>query len=153
MVRKPQSIDGLDPAIIALGIRQPWAELILRGIKTLEIRSQNTRLRGTIYIYASKKVSALAAARDAARAHSLDLVVLPRGLLVGSVELHGSRQATSADAVRAVVPEALVKGQFAWELQNARRFPEPAQVKYLPFGVWFYPYQRGRRAPARRVTR
>ena len=33
---------------IALAIQQPWAELILRGIKTLEIRSQPTRQRGTI---------------------------------------------------------------------------------------------------------
>jgi len=47
---------------IALGIQQPWVELILRGVKTLEIRSQPTRQRGTIYLYASKRPSALPAA-------------------------------------------------------------------------------------------
>jgi len=153
MVRKPETINGLDPAIIALGIRQPWAELILQGIKTLEIRSQNTRVRGTIYVYASKKISDLAAAKDAARTHSLDLEELPRGLLVGSVELYGSRHTTSSDVAQACVPASLLKGQFAWELRNAYRFPEPARVKYLPFGVWFYPYQRGGRAPGIRVAR
>ena len=33
----------------ALGIKQPWVELILRGIKTLEIRSLATNVRGPIY--------------------------------------------------------------------------------------------------------
>src|SRR5579863_360561 len=76
-----------DPAIIALGVRQPWVELILRGIKTIEVRSQDTRVRGTIYLYASKKFSELPAAIDAAHKHDLDCASLPTGLLVGSVEI------------------------------------------------------------------
>jgi hypothetical protein len=40
----------------ALSIRQPYAELILRGIKTVELRSRSTRIVGErFYIYASKK--------------------------------------------------------------------------------------------------
>ena len=40
----------------ALSIRQPYAELILRGIKTIEYRSQRTRTIGErFYIYASMK--------------------------------------------------------------------------------------------------
>jgi hypothetical protein len=38
----------------ALSIRQPWAELILRGDKTVEYRSQPTKIRGRIYIYAAQ---------------------------------------------------------------------------------------------------
>src|SRR5258706_7805396 len=39
----------------ALSIRQPYAELILRGIKTVELRSRSTRIVGErFYIYASK---------------------------------------------------------------------------------------------------
>src|SRR5947208_1239062 len=39
----------------ALSIRQPWAELILRGIKTAELRSRSTSIVGErFYIYASK---------------------------------------------------------------------------------------------------
>jgi len=39
----------------ALSIRQPFAELILRGIKTSEFRSRSTRIIGErFYIYASK---------------------------------------------------------------------------------------------------
>jgi len=39
----------------ALSIRQPWAELILRGIKTVEYRSRPTRIIGErFFIYACK---------------------------------------------------------------------------------------------------
>src|SRR5882757_8309301 len=39
----------------ALSIRQPYAELILRGIKTVEYRTRPTRIIGErFYIYASK---------------------------------------------------------------------------------------------------
>ena len=37
----------------ALSIRQPWAELNLRGDKTVESRSQITKIRGRVYIYAA----------------------------------------------------------------------------------------------------
>src|SRR3954469_15009976 len=39
----------------ALSIRQPYAELILRGIKTVEYRSRATRIIGQrFYLYASR---------------------------------------------------------------------------------------------------
>lgn len=42
--------------MLALSIRQPYAELILRGIKTVEYRSRPTRIIGErFHIYASQK--------------------------------------------------------------------------------------------------
>jgi len=39
----------------ALSIRQPYAELILRGIKTVELRSRSTTIIGErFYLYAAK---------------------------------------------------------------------------------------------------
>ncbi len=41
--------------MLALSIRQPYAELILRGIKTVEYRLRVTRIVGErFYLYASK---------------------------------------------------------------------------------------------------
>ena len=37
----------------ALSIRQPYAEMILRGIKKIEYRTMRTNIRGRVYIYAS----------------------------------------------------------------------------------------------------
>jgi len=39
----------------ALSIKQPWAELILQGRKTIEIRSWNTKYRDYFLIHAPKK--------------------------------------------------------------------------------------------------
>jgi hypothetical protein len=41
--------------MLAISIRQPYAELILRGIKTVELRSRGTLILGErFYIYAAK---------------------------------------------------------------------------------------------------
>lgn len=37
-----------------LAVRQPWASLIAKGLKTIEIRSRPTRIREDIAIYASR---------------------------------------------------------------------------------------------------
>ena len=133
-----------DPEVLALGVRQPWVELILRGVKTIEVRSTDTRVRGTIYLYASKKFSQLPAALDAAQKHNLDGAALPTGLLVGSIEIFRTRAARSHDSAASCVPSALLKAQFAWELRNPVRFPRPLPVRFLPYGVWFYPFRRRR---------
>jgi hypothetical protein len=130
-----------DPQIIALGIRQPWAELILRGIKQIEIRSLNTQVRGRIYVYASKKLSELPEAAAAAARHGVDLETIPRGLLVGSVELYSSLRSTEEDAPAACLPAALLENRFSWKVRNPERFA-PLEVRFLPYGVWFYPFQR-----------
>lgn len=44
-----------DSYIPALSIRQPWADLILDGRKSVEIRSWTTDYRGPICIHVSKK--------------------------------------------------------------------------------------------------
>jgi len=131
-----------DPEILALGVRQPWVELILRGVKTIEVRSTDTRIRGTIYLYASKKFSDLPAAIDAFREHKLDGAALPKGLLVGSVDISATRRARPHDTAAACVPANFLKEQFAWELRNPVRFPRPLPVRFLPYGVWFYPFRR-----------
>jgi hypothetical protein len=132
----------IDPDRIALGIQQPWAELILRGIKTLEIRSRPTRQRGLIYLYASKRPSPLPAAAAVARRHEIDIESLPLGLLVGTVNLVDCRPSRSRDKEAACLPAPLLEGQFAWELSEARPLAVPLTVRFLPYGIWFYPFKR-----------
>jgi hypothetical protein len=134
--------DATDRDRIALAIQQPWAELILRGIKTLEIRSQPTRLRGTIYLYASKRPSQLPAAEAAARRWHLEIASLLKGKLVGTIDLVNCRASRGADQEAACVPADLLQGQFAYQLDRPRRFAAPRSVRFLPYGVWFYPFKR-----------
>ena len=138
---------GFDRERLALGIRQPWAELILRGRKTLEIRSRSTDVRGPIYVYAAKTLSDVPEAAERCVEEGFGIESPPRGRIVGSVSIVGCRRATPADAAASCVPARLLAGKFAWELADAVRLPEPVKPRFLPYGVWFYPFKRrgGRR--------
>jgi hypothetical protein len=126
----------------ALGIRQPWAELILRGEKTIEVRTLPTNVRGPIYLYTSKVLADIPAARSAIARHRLDVDSLIRGRLVGTVEIVDSRPCTPRDAAAACVPVKLLAGKQAWVLTSPHRLKEPLPVRFLPYGVWFYPFRR-----------
>ncbi len=131
-----------DRNLIALGIRQPWAELILRGIKTIEVRSQPTNVRGTIYLYTGKKFADIPAAGEMAEQHALEADALPRGLLVGTVDIIDCRPCTPDDTNAACVPATVLNGKQAWRLANPVRLDQPLKVRFLPYGVWFYPFKR-----------
>jgi hypothetical protein len=66
----------------ALSIRQPWADLIVRGIKTLELRSWTVNYRGPLAIHASQTVD-----RAACQAHGLDPDQVSTGAIIGVVDL------------------------------------------------------------------
>ena len=128
----------------AFGIQQPWAELILRGIKTVEIRTLPVRPGGPIYLYASKQPSKAAYAFAAAERVGLEIENLPRGVLVGTVYVAECLLATPEDVAAACVPEEVLRGKYAWVLSQVTRLESPQPILNPPFGMWFYPFaQRG----------
>lgn len=66
----------------ALSIRQPWADLIIQGKKTLELRNWAVRHRGPLAIHASQTVD-----EAACRANGIDPHTVSAGVLIGTVEL------------------------------------------------------------------
>lgn len=130
-----------DHDLIALGIRQPWAELILRGIKTIEVRTLPTKVRGPIYLYTGQHFADIPAAQEMVERHGLNAAALPRSLIVGTVDIIDCRPCTPDDAEAAGVPSSLLAGKQAWCLANPVRL-EPFQPRFLPYGVWFYPFKR-----------
>ena len=132
--------------LIALGIRQPWAELILRGIKTIEVRTLATNVRGSIYLYAGKRFADVPAAGEMMEKHGLRTDELIFERLVGTVDVVDSRSCTSRDAAAACVPRSLLDGKQAWCLAHPVRLEDPLRVRFRPYGVWFYPFKR--RTPA-----
>jgi hypothetical protein len=139
--------------LIALGIRQPWAELILRGIKTIEVRSLTTRLRAPIYLYTSQKLADIPAARNAVARHQLNADGMELGLIVGTVEIVECRPCRPDDADAACVPAELLRGRNAWRLANPVRLDIPLKPRFLPYGVWFYPFRRRNAGSPRRGRR
>ena len=132
----------LDMDRIALGIKQPWAELILQGVKTLEIRTRPTRVRGPIYLYTSQKLATETFATAAFERYRLVPDDMTKGMIVGSVSLVDCRPTTPEDALSACLPPELLADRYAWVLEAPKRLLLPQPVRFLSYGVWFYPYKR-----------
>lgn len=138
------------PDLLGLSIRQPWAELILRGIKTIEIRRLPFHRRETIYVYATREFSDLPGTREALERHDLPIENLPRGIVAGTVEIIDCREAVTDDSATACVPAKLLEGRYSWVLGNPRRFDPPLVPWNLPYGMWFRPFGHRRAKPHRR---
>jgi hypothetical protein len=83
-----QPRDVTEPTI-ALSIRQPHVEAIFRGIKKIEYRREATSRRGRILIYSAKLFAEnLEDWVEEYGFQKLNLDELPRGFVVGSVELY-----------------------------------------------------------------
>jgi len=89
--------------MMALSIRQPWACLILKAGKDIENRCWPTRYRGRMLIHAAKGCTrdelegALDFAEDVSGVrYSVDLKTIPRGGIVGSVEVVGCVRASTS---------------------------------------------------------
>jgi hypothetical protein len=142
--------------MLALSIRQPFAELILRGIKTVEYRSRPTRVIGRrFFIYASKAAAAkavwsrdLAAPGEALPPWMIELAeqvgmiepgtfaLLPRGVIVGSAVIEKCVQ------LKHPHPNPLPggEGMYAWHLADVERAKTLRKPKGCPQPVWFNPF-------------
>jgi hypothetical protein len=119
----------------ALSVRQPWAELILRGSKTIECRTRPTFVRERIWIYAAEG----RARRDTLSTITIpDHAALPRGVLVGSVELVACRRLRSSDAAAACMP--IDFEGFAWLVVHPERLATPLRPTGRPQPEFFLPF-------------
>jgi hypothetical protein len=142
----------------ALSVRQPYAELILRGIKTAELRSRGTRIVGErFYLYASRKKWSVAGGRWPVKAWSADLSVgTPPGWMVELAAqvkliepelLRGAPLPTGLIVGTAVIEKVIPPsrddgpaGLFRWQLADVRRIATPRKPTGHPQPVWFVPF-------------
>lgn len=113
----------MTPVTRALNIRQPYAEQIMRGTKRVEYRTQPTKVRERVYIYASLTPGdELEFKRMKAQPGDF-----PVGVLVGTVEL---------------VDCTGQPGDYQWHLRRPVRLPEPLRPARHPQPTWFFPFER-----------
>lgn len=108
----------------ALSVRQPHAEAIMRGIKPIEYRSGPTRVRGRIWIYSSQvrySDGEEAAMMKAYRIKDIPCDALPRGVLLGTVDLW-----------------KCIGGD--WYVQDPQRDKRLFRPSRKPQPKWFYPF-------------
>ncbi len=124
----------------ALSVRQPWAELIILGHKTIEVRSQRTNIQERVHIYAGKnRIGAEEEARIAAQV-GIDVDLLSRGVLLGTIKIVGCRPLQKSDSVAACFEISDVSGFYAWLLVRPQRAVNLQTPKKHPQPVFFNPF-------------
>lgn len=133
-----RSHDGSDrdaPPItdrFALSIRQPWATLVVFGIKTIEIRKWSTRRTGQIYIHAGQQADRRDQGWRFVPPELREYCAL-RGGLVGRAVLEGCRKYLS-------------RNHFAREAKLHRNLPEwfeePAMHGFVLRDAEAIPFER-----------
>lgn len=72
----------------AISLLQPWASLVVMGVKKIETRSWSTPYRGTILIHASQGKAGSIFVRDPPFSKYIpDFKALPFGAIIGEVTL------------------------------------------------------------------
>jgi hypothetical protein len=121
----------------ALSVGQPWAELIARGEKRIEVRSTSTSYRGCVLVCAARAWNPLGV--------ELHGAIGTRGVACCTVDLVDVRPLVKADAALSCVPWKLLAeirrevDLYAWVLRGAKRV-EAVRVRgraglFVPKGV------------------
>jgi hypothetical protein len=87
--------------LVAISLRQPWAALIVAGLKTIEIRSWPTRRRGRVLIHAGKLPDERPEGWERLTTPQLQAAAEQRGGIVGVANLVACKGYTSARAFAA----------------------------------------------------
>lgn len=115
----------------ALSIWQPWAELIVSGRKSIEVRTWVSPYRGRIWVHAGLRC-------DPSLDERFGLKDLFRGGFVGSVELTSIEYMDAARweswRIRHVDPGPYLPSRslYAWVLSNPRRLLQPVLAPGAP---------------------
>jgi hypothetical protein len=104
----------------ALTIRQPWASLIVAGLKDVENRSWPASYRGPLVIHAGLGM-------DAADVPLPDGLEMPRGVILGTAEV--------VDCVRGYRSAWALPGAWHWVLAAPRKLATPIPAKGR-LGLW-----------------
>lgn len=106
---------------LALSVRQPFAEQIMRGTKKIEYRTISTNIRGRVYIYAGKQPRL-----DAYEKMGVEAGAFPAGVIVGTVEI--------IDCIEK-------NGEYQWLLAKPQRLRKMLTPDNRAHPVWFKPFK------------
>lgn len=104
----------------ALSLKQPWANWIVQGRKTIETRTWSTPYRGPLLICSSKSV-------DLAALYRMGGCPDPKGVALATCRLVNVRPMEAKDEGAAMC--ACEIGRFAWDLIDIRPIEKPFPVR------------------------
>ena len=133
-----------------LSLLQPWASLIVMGVKTIETRRWQTQYRGPLLIHAGqRKAGALVALEPPIARHIPHFESLPFGCIVGQVVLAdiipvaSLYLSTTALARQSLELNAFGEDEdlnrYAWLLEDAVQFEKPIPARGH-LHLWQFPF-------------
>ncbi len=89
------------PPYVAISIKQPWAALVVAGIKSIEVRTWSARRTGPVLIHAGKAADDRPEGWSHITTPDLAEAAKLRGGFVGLAEVAGCREYSSSEAFAA----------------------------------------------------
>ena len=108
-----------------LSVSQPYADLIINGKKTIELRTWNTKFRGEFLVHAPLKVKA-----DVCEKLCVDKTKLKTGVILGKVELYdvkvyNSLREFKSDSKNHLASEDFFHHRYGFLLRNPQELKVP----------------------------
>jgi len=112
-----------------LSLKQPYADLLVSGKKTIELRTWNTKFRGTFLVHTSRNVD-----KEACKRNKIDPDSLVTGAVVGmailyDVKVYDSKRSFLLDKNRHRAGTDYNYPKYGFLLKGARRFRKPLVMR------------------------
>ena len=112
-----------------LSVSQPYADLIVQGKKTIELRTWNTKYRGEFLVHAPSKIK-----KDACKKLGIDETKLRTGVIIGKAEIYDVKIYDSVselelDYKKHFATEEFLQHKYAFLLKNPQELKIPIPYK------------------------
>ena len=112
-----------------LSVSQPYADLIVQGKKTIELRTWNTKFRGEFLVHAPFKIK-----KDACKRLGIDETKLRTGVIIGKAEIYDVKVYNSvtelkADYKKHFATEEFLRHKYGFLLKKPKELRMPIPYK------------------------
>jgi hypothetical protein len=112
-----------------LSLKQPFADLLVSGMKTIEVRKWKTKFRGQFLVHASKNID-----EKACKRLKIDQAKLVTGAVVGKASLYdvisyGSKNSFLKDKNKHFASSTYDKPKFGFMVYQAERFDTSVPIR------------------------
>ncbi len=112
-----------------LSVSQPFADLIVQGKKTIELRTWNTKFRGEFLVHAPLKIK-----REACKKLGIDEEKLRTGVIIGRVEIYDIKVYRAASEIKSdydkhFANKGFLDHKYGFLLKNPKELRVPIPYK------------------------
>lgn len=112
-----------------LSVSQPYADLIVQGKKTIELRTWNTKFRGEFLVHAPFKIK-----KDACKRLGIDETKLRTGVIIGKAEIYDVKVYNSVSELKAdykkhFATEEFLRHKYGFLLKKPKELRMPIPYK------------------------